>query len=309
VKLVLLCATQRGLAVLKKLTELLPTCELAVVSFREESCEPPFFEAVREFSLAHNGSFFEARRIESEDMAELWQGTSIDLILAVSWRYLIPVTIYKRARLGTYVFHDSLLPAYRGFSPTVWAMINGETETGVTLFEINERMDGGAIIAQVRVPIDLEDSITTVVDRVTQAYLLLLESQLTTLIAGCATRRPQNESQASYTCRRLPDDNEIDWHAQTKTIYNLIRAVTTPYPGAFTWLEGKRLTIWKAQLPSSRRNYVGRVPGRVVEISPGKGVLVLTGDGSLLLEQVQLEGGQTVCSAELIRSLSTTLNG
>jgi len=188
-------------------------------------------------------------------------------------------------------------------------MINGETETGVTLFEINERMDGGAIIAQVRVPIDLEDSITTVVDRVTQAYLLLLESQLTTLIAGCATRRPQNESQASYTCRRLPDDNEIDWHAQTKTIYNLIRAVTTPYPGAFTWLEGKRLTIWKAQLPSSRRNYVGRVPGRVVEISPGKGVLVLTGDGSLLLEQVQLEGGQTVCSAELIRSLSTTLNG
>jgi methionyl-tRNA formyltransferase len=306
-KILLLCATQRGLAVLKKLTELQPKCELTVCSFREEDCEPPFLDAIRECTLARHGSFFESRHFGSGLLNVFQEDSAVDLMLVVSWRYLIPAQVYKRARLGAFVFHDSLLPAYRGFAPTVWAMVNGETHTGATLFEIAEDVDMGDIIGQQHVPIGSEETIATVMDRVTLAYLRLLEQNLTTLLANSAPRRPQDHSGASYTCRRLPADNQIDWFAPTRSTFNLIRAVTEPYPGAYTWLKGTKLRIWKAALLAADRNYVGRVPGRVVEVLPGTGAVVLTKDGTILIKEVQMEQGQRVCAAEVLNSLSMTL--
>jgi methionyl-tRNA formyltransferase len=295
------------LAVLKKLTELEPKCELTVFSFREEACEPPFFDEIRECTLARHGSFFEGRRVGSGLLNGFRADTAVDLMLVVSWRYLIPAQVYKRARLGAFVFHDSLLPAYRGFAPTVWAIVNGETHTGATLFEIAEGVDMGDIIGQECVPIGSEETITTVMDRVTMAYLRLLEQNLTALLANSAPRRPQDHSGASYTCRRLPADNQIDWFAPTRNTFNLIRAVTVPYPGAYTWLNGKKLTIWKATLLAADRNYVGRMPGRVVEVLPGTGAVVLTNDGIILITEVQVEESQRVCAAEILNSLSMTL--
>jgi methionyl-tRNA formyltransferase len=165
----------------------------------------------------------------------------------------------------------------------------------------------GDIIGQERVPIGSEETIATVMDRVTMAYLRLLEENLTSLLANSAPRRPQDHSGASYTCRRLPADNQIDWFAPTRNTFDLIRAVTVPYPGAYTWLNGKKLTIWKAALLAADRNYVGRVPGRVVEVRPGTGAVVLTKDGIILITEVQMEEGQRVCAAEILNSLSMTL--
>lgn len=308
-RIVTLCATQRGYRFLRKLSDLVPHCELVVFSFPEEPWEPRYLDDIRQLTLERGGQFFEAKQVGAARWRQFWDSTAIDLMFAVSWRYMIPASVYQRARLGTFVFHDSLLPAYRGFAPTVWSIINGEDHTGVTLFEIAEHVDEGAVVAQKRVPIGPDDFITDVLERVTESYLELLEQNLEQLIQGTAPRSPQDELFATYTCRRLPEDNQIDWTASTASIYNLIRAVSRPYPGAFTYLGGEKMTIWSAKRLANPRRYVGRVPGRVVEVRPGEGTVVLTGDGSLLLAEVQVEGGEAVCASDVLNSLAHTLGG
>jgi methionyl-tRNA formyltransferase len=306
-RIVTLCATQRGYRFIEKLAELVPESELVVFSFREEPWEPPYLDDIRKLTLAKGGQFFETRRVGSSKWVQFWESSPMDLLFAVSWRFMVPTSVYDRARLGAFVFHDSMLPEYRGFSPTVWSIINGEDHTGVTLFEIAEGVDEGDIIAQKRVPIGPDDPIAVVLERVTQTYLDLLEQNLGSLINRNAPRHPQDHSRATYTSKRLPEDNQIEWTASTKSIYNLIRAVSAPYPGAFTYLLGEEIRIWSAIRMSANRNYVGRVAGRIVEVRPGEGSVVLTGDGSLLLTKLQMEGGEVTCAANILKSLSQTL--
>jgi methionyl-tRNA formyltransferase len=306
-RIVLLCATRRGLMVLERLSKLTPQAKLVVFSFREEPWEPPFLDAIREHTLKVGGTFHETRNVGADKWTAFWQEASVDLMLAVSWRYLIPPEVYRKARCGAFVFHDALLPEYRGFAPTVWAIANGEDHTGVTLFEIAPGVDEGDIVDQESVPIGPEETIGVVIDRVTAIYLEILERNLVRLLEGTAPRRPQEHSRATFTCRRTPEDNAIDWRASTASIFNLIRAVTIPYSGAFTSFEGKALTIWGAQRLASTPRFVGRVPGRVIEMRPGEGAVVLTGDGALLVTRVQLQGGPVVFASEILNSLSATL--
>jgi len=306
-RIALLCATRRGYLFLKKLTELLPQCELIVFSFPEDPWEPPFLDDIRDLTLAKDGQFFETRQVGSKHWHHLWESTAVDLMFVVSWRYLIPASVYQRPQLGTFIFHDSLLPKYRGFAPTVWAIINGDDHTGVTLFEIAKEVDEGAIVDQERVPIGPDDTIGGVIERVTQTYLDLLERNLANLLNGTAPRYPQDHTQATYTCKWMPEDNQLDWTAPSARIYNLIRAVSAPYPGAYTTLAGKKLRVWAARQSPHSRHYVGSVPGRVIEIYPGEGTMVLTGDGTLLLTKVQIEGGEVVCASEILNSPRQTL--
>ena len=307
--IVLLCATRRGYLFLKKLCELLPQARLTVFSFEEDPWEPPFLYDIRELTLANDGQFFETKQIGSNYWSKFWESTTVDLMLVVSWRYMIPAGVYRRPRQGTFVFHDSLLPEYRGFSPTVWAIRNGEDHTGVTLFEIADDVDSGDVVDNVRIPIGPDDTIGIVMEWVTQAYLDLLERNLYNLLNGTTSPYLQDHSLATYTCKLFPDDSQIDWTATSESIYNLIRAFTAPYPGAYTYLSGQEMRIWSAQRVVKGRRYVGGIPGRICEIQPGKGSVVLTGDGSLLLTRVQMEGGEPVCAADVLKSPSQTLGG
>jgi methionyl-tRNA formyltransferase len=304
---VLLCATRRGHLFLQKLKGLLPDAKITVISFREEPWEPPFVDDIRRSALAGGGEFFESREVGSKKSDPFWSAAAPDLMLVVSWRYKIPAEVYRRPRAGTFVFHDSLLPTYRGFSPTVWAMINGERHCGASLFEIAEEIDAGDIIDQERIAIGPDDVISGVMERVTQAYLALLERNLAGLIDGTAPRAPQDHSLATFTCKRLPEDNRIDWAAPSESVYNLIRAVGAPYPGAFTTLCGKKIRVWSARRLAEPRRYAGKIPGRVVEVTPGGGSVVLTGEGALLLTRVQMEGGETVDADQILNSLSQTI--
>ncbi len=303
----LLCATARGLRALDRLAALVPAAQLLVFSFREDPWEPPFFDAIHRRAAELGARFYEARQVGADRCQPVWDAAPVDLLLAVNWRYVVPPAVYLRARLGAYVFHDSLLPGYLGFSPTVWAMINGEDHTGATLLTMAEGYDEGDIVGQTRVDIGLDDTIAGVTERVTEAYLALLDAHLPALLAGTAPRTPQDRSYATYTCKLLPEDMRIDWSWPTARIHNLIRAVTAPYPGAYTTLEGRRVTIWRAERLRLARRYVGRVPGRVAEVRPGAGTVILTGDGALLLTQVQPEGGDIMPAELLLNRISHTL--
>lgn len=304
---VLLCATRRGRLFLDTVARLLPGASLKVVSFPEEPWEPPFLDDIRQATLAHGGEFFQARQIGHSELMPVWEAQPIDLMFAVSWRYYVPPAVFRRARAGAYVFHDSLLPKYRGFSPTVWAMINGETQTGVSLIEMGEGIDEGAIIAQQAVAIGPDDTIATVLENVTQAYLAMAGAHIPALANDRVARHPQDHAAATYCCKRVPEDNRIDWNASTQRIYDLIRATTAPYPGAFTTLNQRILRIWSAERTPQRSTYVGRVAGRVVAVVQGHGVEVLTGDGQLLITRVQLDTEPPVPATEVLGRLSTTL--
>jgi methionyl-tRNA formyltransferase len=306
-RIALFCATRRGYRLLQKLAELLPDCGLLVFSFQEDPWEPRFLDDIRQLTLACGGQFYESRQVGAQKWDDLWASTPVDLMFAVSWRYIIPTHVFRRARSGAYVFHDSLLPAYRGFAPTVWAIINGEDHTGATLLEMAEDYDTGAIIGQQRVPIGPDDTIADLLERVTDTYLDLLEQHLPGLLAGTAPHVIQDESRVTYTARLLPDDFLIDWNWPTDRIYNLIRAATAPYAGACTTLDGQTLRIWSARRLDNPRRYVGRIPGRVVEIHPDTGSVVLTGDGALLITQVQPEGGDCVPAHQILNRISHTL--
>src|SRR5688500_12675671 len=145
-RVVLLCATNRGYRFLKRLRELQPNLELVVFSFREEPSEPPFLDDIRDFTLDSGGQFYQARNLGNNHLQEFWDTVDVQLMLCVSWRYMVPSSVYLRPSLGSYVFHDSLLPQYRGFSPTVWSLINGEDHTGVTLFKMSEKVDAGPVV-------------------------------------------------------------------------------------------------------------------------------------------------------------------
>lgn len=306
-RIALFCATRRGLRFLEKLHALAPQAELVVCSFREEPHEPAFLDDIRKFCARTGAKFFETKQAGSATMMEFWQSNPIDLSFAVSWRYMIPADVYRRAGKGSFVFHDSLLPKYRGFAPTVWAIVNGEDHTGATLFEMTDRVDDGDIVGQQSVPISQTDTIADLLERVTQAYLSLLEQNIQGLMAGTAPRRKQDASAATYCCKRLPEDNRIDWTRPAREVHNLIRATTRPYPGASTTLDGKKLIVWSASIAQATPQYVGRIPGRVVEISKAGGVTVLAGDGAVTINTVQLEGQSEQPAVQVVNKLSYTL--
>jgi len=288
-RVALFCATRRGLRCLRKVAELRPDCDLTVVSFREEPWEPPFMDDIRAVALERDGRFLEARKVEVFE--------PVDLILAVNWRYVIPPSVYHLARRGAYVLHDSLLPEYRGFSPTVWAIIDGADHTGATLFQMAEEVDAGDIVAQVRVPIGPDEVIGDVMERVTQQYLRLLEEQLDRLLGADVVLHPQDHARATHRPRRTPADNRIDWTQPCKRICNLVRAVSQPYPGAFTHMEGRMMRVWSARpLPDERPGQ----PGNVVSVRAGEGVVVSAADGCVMVREVQLEGGGPACASDVL---------
>jgi methionyl-tRNA formyltransferase len=242
------------------------------------------------------------RRLGRDDEAEIAR-VAPDLIVVMGWRTLVSERVLAVPRFGSVGAHESLLPVYRGFAPVNWAVINGEKETGVSLFYMTATgVDNGDLIAQASVAIGPDDTAGQVYQRTAEASLTLLASHFDLLLEGKAPRIPQDESKATYTCARTPDDGLIDWNAGTRTIHNLVRGVTHPYPGAFSHFAGKRYRIWSGQPVEPARPYVGRVPGRIIRSGKG-GVEVLTGDGIYLVKTASEDGQPEVAAETLFRTV------
>ncbi len=190
------------------------------------------------------------------------QESAPELLFSFYYRGLLPGAILTMPRLGAYNMHGSLLPKYRGRAPVNWAVLNGETETGATLHTMSERADAGDIVDQEAVPIGPDDTALDVQRRVTTAAVKILERRLAELKAGTPPRRPQDESRATKFPRRRPEDGKIDWTQTAKQVHDLVRAVTYPYPGAFTQVFGGGKTyIWGTRLPhlGAHDNFPGQV--------------------------------------------------
>ena len=171
-----------------------------------------------------------------------------DFLLVIGWYYLIPKKILGISPLGAAGIHGSLLPKYRGNAPFVWAMINGESETGITFFYFDDGIDTGDIIAQQAIQIEETDTIKEILYKARVASIKVLLNNLPKIESGTADRRQQHHEDATYFPKRTPDDGLIDWSWDAKRIKNFIRAQTKPYPGAYIIANGKKIIIWDADI-------------------------------------------------------------
>jgi methionyl-tRNA formyltransferase len=178
-----------------------------------------------------------------------------DLIFSFYYRSMLPMSLLKKARLGAYNMHGSLLPKFRGRAPLNWAILKGATETGVTLHEMVEKPDAGRIVDQQAVPIGPDEDAVAVFHKMTGAAEQILRRSLKDLISGTAKLRPNDLSKGSYYGRRRPEDGRIDWSKSAKEIHDLVRAVAPPFPGAFT--DGMKIhkTRIEAGKPKQRGPY------------------------------------------------------
>lgn len=232
---------------------------------------------------------------------------NFDVLLAIKWRHLFSKVLLEKPTLGAFVIHDSLLPKLRGASPLNWAIINGETETGATLFKADGRVDAGPIVAQRKFSISTEDNFEVVSKQMRDCYRALMDDFYSQLASGELCLSPQNEEQATYACRRNPSDGRINWNLSALEIHNFIRGLSKPCPGAFTYLRGEPLIIWKAHVHSPEDFFAGKVPGKVIAVDKTAGtVAILCGKGVLTVEKIQFQGKE-FDAAGLLKSISITL--
>lgn len=217
-----------------------------------------------------------------------------DMIFSFYFRKIIAGDILAIPKLGAFNLHGSLLPRYRGRCPANWVIINGEKQTGVTLHYMIDKPDAGDIVGQKEVVIDCKDTAKTLYDKLCIAAALLLDELLPRMKSGDIPHNKQNLAAGSYFGGRKPEDGRIDWNKSATEIYNLIRGVTMPYPGAFAFLENsEKVIIWWGE---SEERHSKELPG-TVKIRQ-KVVLVQTGKNAISLKDIEV-AGKRICGDEI----------
>ncbi len=262
-------------------------------------------EPLAQVARASNVPYFEEPDIRKKAAKELLRGLRPDALLAVKWRRLFDAEGLAIPSRGTFVIHDSLLPHLRGAAPLNWALILGEKETGATLFRAVEAVDAGPIAAQVRIPITETDTAQTLEDKFVPVYAELAGRLARGLRANDLPLVEQDHAKATFGTWRVPEDGTIDWAWSARRVHDFVRALAPPWPGAATSLDGVPCVVTRASVLADEDRWVGRVVGRVCEVVKGRGVAVLAGRGTVLVEELRI-GAETVRADIRIKSLKVT---
>ncbi|MFE6780070.1 methionyl-tRNA formyltransferase [Streptomyces sp. NPDC057702] len=262
-------------------------------------------DSVADLAAEHGVPVVLANRPDAE-LARTLGEIAPDLIVANNWRTWIPPEIFDLPRYGTLNVHDSLLPGYAGFSPIIWALINGEPEVGVTAHRMDATLDAGDILLQRSVPVGPTDTATDLFHATVDLIAPIVTEALELIDSGKAEWTPQDPTQASFFHKRALEDSRIDWTWPVEDLERLVRAQSDPYPNAFTYHRGQRLRIVAAEL--SKGSY-GGTPGRVF-IKEGDGVVIVAGPEArrgrgrgLLLTRVRTEDGTEWAATDYFRTM------
>ncbi|MBI2875340.1 MAG: hypothetical protein HYY20_00480 [Candidatus Tectomicrobia bacterium] len=269
-----------------------------------EGCTAADFERL---ARQHGIPFFQTDRINNETFARLFRSLEADVGVSLYWRRLIRGPILSTTRLGFLNFHASDLPRYRGFAATSYAILRGEREVGLTIhFMADGVADAGDILLQRYLSIDETTTIATLFEQINPRAIAMMVEALEGLEQGTIRPLRQDESRALLAIPRLPCDGEIDWGQSAEEIDRLIRAVTRPYPGAFTHYQGRRLYLWAAHPLPDPPAFVG-APGHLFRLLEDGTAWVTTGRGILVLTEVQRAGEAAVVPGQLFRSVQIRL--
>ena len=251
-------------------------------------------DSVADLAEKHGVPVLLRNRPDDDELLEQLRAAEADVIVATNWRTWIPPHIFNLPRLGTLNVHDSLLPSYAGFSPLIWALINGEKEVGVTAHIMDETLDAGDIVLQRAVPVGPRDTTTDLFHRTLELFGPITVDGLALLASGRTDWTKQDRSKASFFHKRADEDCRIDWTWSAQELDRLVRAQCDPYPSAYTYHHGKRLAVLAAEVSENR---YGGTPGRIF-YREGEGVAIVAGadarhgrNPGLLITRVRTEDG------------------
>lgn len=223
------------------------------------------------------------------------------VILVSSFNKILPENIINLSKFIN--IHLGDLPKMRGRANVNWAIIHDAKKIVITIHQITSKLDAGNIYAKYPISIKREDSVDIIYDKINKRLGLSIVPVINRIVKGYSG--VSQKGAPTYYCTRLPEDGLINFSNSSREIFNLIRAVSKPYPGAFTYHGGEKLIVWSARIPKNPKKYVGRIEGRIVEIHKD-GVEVLTKDSSIIIEKVNYKGKDRNCN-DVIKSVKTTL--
>lgn len=261
---------------------------------------------VKQYALEQGLKILQPANLKAPDFIEELRSLQADLQIVVAFR-MLPEAVWKMPPLGTFNAHASLLPKYRGAAPINWAVINGDTETGITTFFLKHEIDTGDIIQQVRIPIEDTDNVEIVHDKLMMLSGKLVTETVDNIIAGTVKSVPQDEIK---DCDLTPapkifrDICRINWHQPTKKVYDFIRGLS-PYPAAWTTLNGKSVKIYETEKVENSAHT--QEPGTIR--TDGKTKLeIATADGFLNVKSLQMEGKKRMPISDLLRGFKLEEN-
>ncbi|MDU7391630.1 bifunctional UDP-4-amino-4-deoxy-L-arabinose formyltransferase/UDP-glucuronic acid oxidase ArnA [Atlantibacter hermannii] len=269
----------------------------AIFTHPDRASENHFFGSVARLAAEQGIPVFAPDDVNHALWVERIQKMAPDMIFSFYYRALLSEKILATARLGAYNLHGSLLPTYRGRAPLNWVLVNGESETGVTLHRMVARADAGDILAQERIAIADDDDAMSLHQKLVAGAKTLLASCLPTMKQGLIDGVKQDESRASVMPGRTPEDGRIEWSLPAKSIANLVRAVTDPWPGAFGYVGTTKFIVWKAKAHDIVHT---AKPGTALSINP---LIIACGEGALEVLTGQSEQGVYMNGSQLVQSL------
>jgi len=249
---------------------------------------------VKTFAQERGIPVFSPEKVGSAESLEILRELKADLFVVVAYGQYIPQSVLALPPCGAINLHPSLLPKYRGASPIQWALVNGDSMTGVTILYVSEKMDSGDILCQREVPIGPEDNALTMEPVLAQAGADLLMEAAEQIRSGTAAARPQDDADATEVRKLTKEDGRLDWTLPAQTLNNRIRGFIS-WPGCFCEAGSGRLKIFRARVESGSGS-----PGELLDVS-GEGPLVATGEGALRLLDVQPEGKRAMDGAAYLR--------
>lgn len=253
--------------------------------------------AVKRFAEEHGLPVFQPEKLRDETFHRRLAELKADLFVVVAFR-ILPREVYTMPPKGTIDLHPSLLPKYRGAAPINWAIINGEQETGITVFFIGEKVDAGDTVLQRSVPIGAQETAGELSERLAEIGAEVLLEAVEDIANDRISPTTQPEVEPSPAPKLSRENGRIDWTKTASEVNNLIRGLN-PKPGAFSTFGQRIVKIHRAAVvgkPSPEAR-----PGQVIRADPREGIFVSTGEGQLHLQEVQLEGKKRMGSAEFLR--------
>jgi len=250
--------------------------------------------AVGKFAKDQGFPLIEPRSLRSQELHTQLTALNPDLFVVVAYK-ILPKSLIDLPRLGALNLHASLLPKYRGAGPIQWALMNGDTTTGVTVFQITPNVDTGDILLQQEIAIDADDTMWTLGMRLCEAGAKLVIEAMDALETGSISGIPQDPALATPAPKITKEMTLIDWAWPAEKIHNWVRGLS-PFPGMVTTMGGKQFRIYKTAV----LNRNGNAPGTIVEFHNGS-LVIATGDGLLSLLEVQIEGKKKMPAADFLR--------
>lgn len=291
-KIGLFLATNKGYVVIKELCEKGLEDKIAFVSsFEEVDVSDSYTERIRDFCVDKGIKYFDWSEIKNNLIATIKE-SGAKIVFTISWKYIIPLDVNDVLSVPLIVFHDSLLPRYRGFAPTPTAMINGEKCIGYSaLFAVDE-MDKGDVILQRKLELNGDEYVKDVIESLAKLLPEMIIDIVNKAKDNTLTCTPQDEENATYSVWRDKSDCKIDWSLSAEKIYAMVRALSKPYMGAFTYMDEKKIIIEKA-IPIDDVDFEIRNPGKLWNISKNEAT-VICGKGMIRILDAVYEDGSPV---------------